>query len=497
MSYWTGDPISVGDVEQLLIDDYMVEDAWGLERRVCPPLRHPANPMITTDRPWEHGSIGSSVFYNEEAGLYRMLYGAYNAVSGLHQSVPTLREQWRREVHGCPYNLCCAESRDGFLWTKPDLDLHPWRSHAHTNIVFTGRTRCCGGVIENPDRSDPQKRYILLYIDRETLDAPAFRRVAFSPDGLHWAEDDAYPPVRGARDGADRLCWDPGASLWFRYLRPPMLAADKSIPSAAAPRNIKRRMCVMTSPDLKEWTFPRCVLYPDELDPTPNSMDSWTVFKRGSHFVCLFTEMNESDEGRCAVRIASSADGFHWTRIPGRPFFFQGGLRQGDAPGYLGAPSRPVEIGDKWVMYMRGSPRGQCAQGHGVGFVAALVLPQGKLVGRWAGDEGGFLLTREIGISGRFLEINCESIVSDLYDDSRIIRVGVAKRRHGPTAQTADGYYEGFSLEDCDPIVQTTMSDRRVTWKGGADLGALKGKPAYLRFYLRNTGLYSFRFVDA
>ena len=495
MTYWTGDAIEVGETEQLLIDDHVVEDAWGVERRVCSPQMHPVNPAIATDRPWEYGSIGGvTVLRDEDAGLYRMFYSAYHSEAAQRQTLPQHRETWTREKDGCAQNVCCAVSRDGFHWEKPDLGLHSWRSHKHTNIVFTGETRAGGRPTENPTAEDPSQRYVMIYNDRDAVGAPMRRRMVFSPDGLHWSRHEGYPELEGPRDGGDGLCWDPASAQWFRYLRPPMLAVDKSVPSEAVALNIKRRMCVMTSPDLKQWTFPRNCLLPDELDPTPNTMDSFNVFKYGSHFICFFTEMNEPDEGRCLVRIASSADGYDWTRIPTRPVFFR---KPGDEPGYLQAPAPPIEIGDWWVLYVGGCPRGQCAQRNGLAYALTLVQPKGRLVARWAGRESGFLLTRELLIGGRCLEINCESIVSEFYDDTDMIRVGIAKRRHGPNAQTADGYYDGFALGDCDPVILEDVTSRRVSWKGKTDLSALVGKPAYLRFQVRDMGLYSFRFTSA
>ena len=52
--------------------------------------------------------------------------------------------------------------------------------------------------------------------------------------------------------------------------------------------------------------------------------------------------------------------------------------------------------------------------------------------------------------------------------------------------------YEGFSLEECDPV-RGTRPENPVTWQGNGDLSALVGKPVYLRFEIRNMGLFSFQ----
>jgi hypothetical protein len=65
-----------------------------------------------------------------------------------------------------------------------------------------------------------------------------------------------------------------------------------------------------------------------------------------------------------------------------------------------------------------------------------------------------------------------------------------------PDYQTRETRWErkvpGFTLEDCD-IVRKDALAHTVTWRGNADLGALKGKAVYLRFEMKKAGLYSFR----
>ncbi len=37
------------------------------------------------------------------------------------------------------------------------------------------------------------------------------------------------------------------------------------------------------------------------------------------------------------------------------------------------------------------------------------------------------------------------------------------------------------------------MTEQTMTWKGSTDLSALRGKPVYVRFFLRNATLYTFK----
>ena len=132
---------------------------------------------------------------------------------------------------------------------------------------------------------------------------------------------------------------------------------------------------------------------------------------------------------------------------------------------------------------------------HSMSALGVAVVPKGRLIGRFAGDRDGFLLTRELIVGGRHLDIHCERVLDREGRPPCDIRVGVARRAHEPNDHRDMGYYDGFSIDECDPM-GSTSSALRVRWKGNDDLGALIGKPAYLRFHLRNAGLYSFRFTD-
>ena len=72
------------------------------------------------------------------------------------------------------------------------------------------------------------------------------------------------------------------------------------------------------------------------------------------------------------------------------------------------------------------------------------------------------------------------------------IRVAVVRRPPIGRHHDFEKDIEGFTLEDCDPLVCDRI-DVQVTWKGSADLSALMGQPIYLRFEIQNMGLFSFQ----
>ena len=91
-----------------------------------------------------------------------------------------------------------------------------------------------------------------------------------------------------------------------------------------------------------------------------------------------------------------------------------------------------------------------------------------------ANRQGGDLLTRPPAFHGTQLELNCSTSAAGS------IRVEVQDEAGAPVA--------GFALADCLEIFGDTLA-RVVTWKRGADLSRLAGKPVRLRFEFKDADL--------
>src|SRR5437867_2929497 len=89
-------PIHLGRYRQLFVDDHVIEQMHGVRRVVNRSTKHPANPLIKKDRPWEGdfmvGAWASTV-YDQADGLFKTWYWA----------------QPRREIRGM---TCYATSKD-------------------------------------------------------------------------------------------------------------------------------------------------------------------------------------------------------------------------------------------------------------------------------------------------------------------------------------------------------------------------------------------------
>ena len=109
-------------------------------------------------------------------------------------------------------------------------------------------------------------------------------------------------------------------------------------------------MAVMTSPDLRTWSFPRTVIVPDELDISTMCVEGASAgFKWGSHFFAMVPISDHYGTQNFETQLAFSADGHHWNRLPDRPNYFERGP-EGSWDSHWAMPTcPPVEMGDQWL----------------------------------------------------------------------------------------------------------------------------------------------------
>ena len=96
--------LHIGGNKQLFIDDHVIESLSHARQILNPAMKHPANPLLKQDRPWEGHYIGlQRIIYDPDQGGYRMWYrttGAFESQKGGRRSTPALSlglERDRRE----------------------------------------------------------------------------------------------------------------------------------------------------------------------------------------------------------------------------------------------------------------------------------------------------------------------------------------------------------------------------------------------------------------
>lgn len=500
-NYLEGEPLRIGNGPQLLLDDALVEDRMFLQRVLYKPAKYEHNPILMRTKPWEGDGVQAPlVVWDPERERYRMWYTCYNTSNYFGG--------------GLVYYLAHAESEDGFHWEKPLLDLFPVGPHRKTNVVYTGahedpkskkRIFAPGQVFRDAEEKDPQKRFKMIGLDgrpnpKHGGEVNTEPNLICSPDGLRWTLQGTRSILDVHSDCANQVVHDPATGRWLLYCRPPMYSSG--VDEWTAKRHYRRRVAVMVSYDFVKWSYPRTVLYSDEDARDLPDIDHITVFRRGSHFIMLYAAMDGGGRARWCTKLASSTDGVHWERFHTRENFIPSGADLAWDAGILPCGA-PVPTGDKLLLYYTGSNVGQhevlSSQSEGRAGGGVTIMTKDRFVAQRAGDQTGYLLSREILIEGNALRLN----MAAAHTAFRRGRIRVAVCRHPPLGEHADFYYqeqgysyryEGFGFDDCD-ILESDSVNAAVSWKG-KDLSALKGKPAYLRFEITNADLFSFTVAD-
>ncbi len=498
-AYFSGEPLQIGNRLQFFFDDYIVEDKYGLKQVLGPVTKYEGNPVFASGKaPWVNGDSISTgalthVIYDPQEQLFKGWYLAYR----------------QEESHN--YSTLYAESKDGFTWEKPALDFFRM-DNKRTNIVIhdDNETALLEEVKLDTLATDPNRRYMGLVKMVPPGEKTRCIVLMYSPDGKKWTL--APDPIlfHGASDGSYSLVKDEHQDRWMLYRRPAtnaLIRAEEGLYSIHPMRpekkglNIKRRFGVTISKDLKNWTYPRGIQMLDDTDEIQNilgnkmDIDWATVTLYKGMFIGFLHLMDNLAVSRPENNhLMWSRDGLRWNRLPDKPHFIENG-----SPGEWDAGSilsiSPVPDGDKIRIYYAGNnvPQAETriprAYNTGLAF-----MDKDRFVGLQAGPEGGYLLTREFILEGDQLLINFRSQVKTppAHWGGQI----KAEIIQAPSDQVAATPIRGFSLADCNPVTVREGDNHMVTWKNASDLSALKGKKVYIRFYLQNTTLYSFKMAN-
>ncbi len=462
-----GQSVEIGTHTQLLVDDFAIEVREAVGRRVNGLRKHPANPIMRPDRPWEgRYAIPSTVLYDDSEQLFKMWYG-------------TMEERW-----------AYATSRDGVSWEKPELGLVDFRGSRRNNLLPGAE----GRVVMDLAEKDPSRRFKALRYGRAKPGGPEGICVAFSADGLRW---DPYPgnPLLtasgvtlhwGIGDTHTLFGWDEQVGKYVSYM----------IPSSGF-RDIGRS----ESNDFIDWKIPNPVLVRDEGDPPATQFYGMSVFRdREVYFGFLW--VYHPNSLMIDVQLAHSRDGIGWRRTDQRHPILSYGLPDHFDSHVLMA-LRPVIKGDEiWVYYgaeneahaltkqdvlLRTHVLGdtpvplaeqswlQERQGYG----GLAMIRRDGLVSLDSDAPEGVVITKPFVCRGERLLINADAsrgrIRVELLDET-----GLA--------------LPGFGAARSDPLHGDSVS-QLVSWDGESDLSSLKGRKIKLRLLMAHSKLFSFRFA--
>jgi hypothetical protein len=480
------------------VDDTVIERMDGVQKTLNQPKKHPGNPVLVPDRPWEGSRVHmyGSVVYDRQADLFKMWYWA-----GLGE--PTMSGAY-------------ATSKDGIHWDKPDLGQSQFQGSKRNNRVGW----MAMGMIYSPDDPDPGKRYKSIH----------GRQGAFSADGVNLRVPPESKDIPGAipSDNVIPFVYDEQSKRYVAFPKVNLQSAGHE----------RRSVSVSFSDDFLTWTPVKPILVPDERDDelahkTVAAMrdrieyddgPEWHLAQFYGHCGFPYEGMylgllwvfdisgwgaplwGEKDfvrhpgwggeDGPMYVQLTSSRDLVNWERVGDRQPFMPLGAADSYDSGQIYTTNRPIVVGDEIWIYYAGW---ECTHGHPIEWAtetdkfpriseavkrasprtrATINLATLRLDG-WvsvdAGAEEGVLTTRPLRFEGRQLVLNVVAkgrVSVEILDDA------------GTTIK-------GFRADDCDSFSGDAIR-HVVQWRGSSDVSGLASKLVRLRFRLRDAKLYSF-----
>jgi len=477
-------PFEVGDESQLFVDRVLVREADNVSFTLHPARKHPENPLVRADQPWEGWrlEIYGNVLFDQDEGLFKMWY--------LGEETDTFPD----------YALYYATSQDGVHWEKPLVGTVKTEKYEKHNAV--AEQVLLASVMKDKEDPDPNRRYkMICWLQRDHA-----YHTMISPDGLNWTRYSEAPICRGGDVIAG----------YYDERRKKYVAFPKI---GEMVRGHNRRVFWLTaSDDFKQWTEPKLVFTPDLRDDAsslarieqvrpildvpddPNLMRT-EFYGIGAYpaesctlaFVWIFTINNNArygnQEGPGELQLAVSRDLENWERPFRVPCVPRGELGQWDC-GFFCTQSRALRVGDEvWLYYTgsnytHGTPCLYRKEGAGrhtkyTGAIGLAIWDLDRFVSVDAPAEGGTLTTVPIAFSGERLEINARtqpggSVVVEVLDAG------------------------GNPIPGLEPSKPFSGNDLRhqVGFDGAASLKDWAGKPVVLRFHLKDAELFAFAFRE-
>jgi hypothetical protein len=476
---------------ELFLDDELLSWEHNLKRQLCQPTKHPDNPILQPEQPWEETAITlyGSVLPREKGGLAMW----YMALAG----------GWRSNQ-----TMCLAESEDGVAWTRaiqPDL---PYRECNKSNVVLGSDPNVHGPcVLRNEHNDDPNERYLVLYDSytkyrpelADTLRHDRCCYTAVSPDGIHWTPKKGRLSIPGKSDTGQGVVWDPLHRRYIAYLRGTRSQHDPFGRPYGESQRV-RYVRAAVSADFLHWSDPVELLRADISDGDPDhQFHQFSVTRRGNQYVALLSIFHISgfeklrcadeggreillEEGTCDTQLAVSRDGLHWRRVANRAVFLPLGSPGAWDSHWLTTASQLVTTDAETLLYYGGAGTSR-REGHNTRLGLA-TLPRDRFQALQPRllRQPGVVETKPLRIDPR----------GELYVN--------ADARHGRVvAELCDfegNTIEGFALDDCDAVTTDSL-DAPLRWRGKPIGQAVRdesfGRDIRIRFYLHQASLYAAR----
>ena len=516
-------PINIGQKPQLFFDNHMVEMVHYLTRRVHRPEKHPRNPLIVKDKPWEDDIyIRTGTFcvaWDPLEELFKCWYcdkgWDYDAFMGRDQDLSGLVPKGWWETQD--WHWLYAESEDGLKWRKPPLDYRVFEGQK-TNICL-GRPDygqvMVGSFFLDDLEKDPEKRFKSMHWRQRGNSSDI--RIAHSADGRSWVTNDDPVIVGGNHERrlGDEMMILPDTVTGQYILNVRENYMEERLDYTTVPVKVeknwdfpyypdapllmnKRRVFVTNSNSLNNWPTLREVMVPDDrLDNIDEAHYSMPILRIGDVFVAFLNCYYEVDN-TMDVRMLFSRDAYNWTPVDrGCPYLVRGSEEEGAWDRYM------VEIGNSvilredkiYIFYGGGAAHHdwwEYGEKEGLDmpdepgvskfFLGLATLRPEGFVSLDSTVRPGLLLTRPFISDGSQLQMNAVCGKTGYVDVE--------------LTDAEDNVIAGYERSACDRF-DGDAARHVVTWNGKSQLPSeVLAQGAKLRFFTQHAALYSFRIIE-
>ena len=300
-------PLELSHNPQLFLDDHVIARMINLQRNLEQPRKHPDNPLMRNEHPWERFYMQtSSVIYDEEAGRFQAWYWSSG---GPDSNFPKPCDGY-------------AESKDGVQWARPMIGAEPIGPHKEHNLILPAKH--ARSVFRDPEDPDPSRLYKAVL-------------GSHSPDGISWTNDEEagrkWLEAVGKNDTVTSFVrWNGEYLNYVRYQGPETNTIVHDPRTGKTWQNaVFRCTGLSTSRDYRHWTPKEQIFATDQRDGYPwTQAHALCVTACGDVLVGLLPLLHMVPEdgnnflGGMDVQLMVSRDGRHWNRVADRAVFMPG-----------------------------------------------------------------------------------------------------------------------------------------------------------------------------
>ena len=441
---------------QLFIDDYWIAESDQITSTLHTPKKHPNNPLIQGDVPWEEAPycFGTAI-YDEGDSIFKLWYQSYNYGQQVANRTPILY----------------ATSKDGVKWTRPNLGVIEFQGSTDNNIVLQNygfHDLYSPSVIKDDADPDTNRRYKMIWWDFPLGDEgyqDDGMCVAFSADGIHWNK---YPgnPVLHAKKSEKSISdvmsvmQDKNTGKFVAYTK-----------GWAEPWPSHRQIVRTESSDFIHWSEPEVVISHKHNLSDPQSY-GMTTSQYGNNYIGLLYSYKKPGDETIDVQLTVSHNNNNWARVADMKTFIPIG-KEGIWDDGMIFCTPAFNHGDSTLIYYSAWDGAHNTKTRKSGIGLATLRLNG-FVSLDAKEEGNITTRILMNTDGPLL-VNVDARRGSL-------RAGLLDINGNPIS--------GYTINDCIPIQSDDVS-QPVEWKNHNKLPN-SSEPIQIRFEITKASLYGF-----